>query len=393
MGSIFRVYKSIVMPKGATVNKGVVTWSAGGKTRKGKLTKSGKVSFQVDTWSVLYTDEKGKTHRIAAKTKDRSVAERILANYEAEIDRIRAGVVSRKELTLAQEGSVSIDDALEKFRTKMTADGSKPKSVRSVIQHVTSMLQGLSSVSQIKRELVEQWVADEVKRGRYANKTINHYLTAVKSFAQYLADIEVIPSNPLRLVKKLNPALNQKKKRRAMTADEVERLLAVADNRRKLIYRIALGTGLRSTELSLLVPNQIDFKKNFLTIEAEKTKNKKADILPIKADLVQSIKEWVKLHSIESHNRLFEFNQESIRRLFYADLKKAGIERLGADGRSIDVHSLRKTFGTMLANAGVPLTTTQRLMRHSTPLLTAKLYIDVEGSDMMQALEKLPGFS
>jgi TnpA family transposase len=35
----------------------------------------------------------------------------------------------------------------------------------------------------------------------------------------------------------------------------------------------------------------------------------------------------------------------------------------------------------------------QRLMRHSTPLLTAKLYIDVEGGDMMQALEQLSVFS
>jgi integrase len=46
----------------------------------------------------------------------------------------------------------------------------------------------------------------------------------------------------------------------------------------------------------------------------------------------------------------------------------------------------------MLAKAGVPLTTVQRLMRHSTPLLTAKLYIDVDPFDMMQALEQLPEF-
>ena len=56
------------------------------------------------------------------------------------------------------------------------------------------------------------------------------------------------------------------------------------------------------------------------------------------------------------------------------------------------MHSLRKTFGTMLARAGVPLITVQRLMRHSTPQLTAKLYIDVDPIDMMQALDKLPVF-
>ena len=86
------------------------------------------------------------------------------------------------------------------------------------------------------------------------------------------------------------------------------------------------------------------------------------------------------------------YNKDSIRRSFYADLKAAGIERKSPDGRSIDVHSLRRTFGTMLARAGVPLTTTQRLMRHSTPELTAKLYIDEEPIDMMQAVEKLPEF-
>jgi len=73
-------------------------------------------------------------------------------------------------------------------------------------------------------------------------------------------------------------------------------------------------------------------------------------------------------------------------------LKVADIERIGADGRSVDVHSFRKTFGTMLAMAGVPLPTTQRLMRHSSPLLTAKLYIDVDPLHMMEALEKLPEF-
>ena len=187
-----------------------------------------------------------------------------------------------------------------------------------------------------------------------------------------------------------------------MTADEVSRLLRVAatGNCRKpkkqkeqvLIYRLLIGTGLRSTELSLLTPNQINYEKNRLTIEAAKTKNKKADVLPMRPELVQAVKEWVQEHGIKPHERIFGFDSDSIRRSFYRDLRLAGIERVGKDGRSVDVHSLRKTFGTMLARAGVPLTTTQRLMRHSTPLLTAKLYIDVEGGDMMDALEKIPGF-
>jgi len=77
----------------------------------------------------------------------------------------------------------------------------------------------------------------------------------------------------------------------------------------------------------------------------------------------------------------------------YSDLKAVSIQCVGTDKRTIDVHSLRKIFGTLLAKAGVPLTTVQRLMRHSSPILTAQLYIDVELVDMMQALNQLPGFS
>ena len=105
-----------------------------------------------------------------------------------------------------------------------------------------------------------------------------------------------------------------------------------------MIYRLLLGTGLRSTELSLLTPSQIDFKRNRLTIEAVKTKNRKADVLPMREDLVQAVKEWVELHGIQPHERIFLFDNYLICRVLYMDLKAAGIERVGADGRSIDIH-------------------------------------------------------
>jgi len=211
-----------------------------------------------------------------------------------------------------------------------------------------------------------------------------------------------LPSHPLKFVRKLNQEIDQRKKRRAMTADEVERLFQVAESKHKnsrwktgeriLIYRLLLGTGLRSTELSLLTPNQIDFERCRLTIEAAKTKNKKADVLPMRPDLVQSLQAWIAEHGIQSHERIFHYQARTLCDAFYSDLKRAGIERKSLDGRCLDIHALRKTFGTMLAKAGVPLTTTQRLMRHYSPEITAKLYIDVDPLDMSNALVQLPTF-
>jgi len=230
MGSVFRAYKSIEIPEGAAIKNGIVTWSAAGKTRKGKLTKNGKVSFQVETWSVLYTDEKGKTHRIAAKTKNRGVAEKILANYEAEVDRIRAGVVTREELTRVQDKHLSIDEALERFRTKMVASGITGKHIDGAMQQILSLVHDIDAetIAKIRREDVERWIANEIQRKVRSVRTINSYIVSIKSFAQYLWNVNVLPDDPLKPIRKLNQELDRRKIRRAMTADEVERLLQAA---------------------------------------------------------------------------------------------------------------------------------------------------------------------
>jgi len=407
MGSLIKVWKTIPIPEGATVGRsGTVTWSVRGKKkRSGKLSSSpGKVNVQADTWTAQFTDENGKMQRVSTKTTVRSIAEKILAKYQNEVDRIRTGVATRDELSKIHLRNVTLEKASKLYRTKLVADGTTTQHVDSTLYRIERLCEetGIDSLTEIRRETVEQWVADEVEKKVIAPGTISGYIKSMKSFAQYLTDIELLPKNPLKSIKKLNPEIDQRKKRRAMTADEIAQLLAVATaekasgkwkaGERILIYRLLLGTGLRSTELSLLTPNQIDFERCRLTIEAAKTKNKKAGVLPMRQDLVQSVKEWIAKHGIQSHERIFSYDARILCLSFYKDLATAGIERKTSDGRSIDVHALRKTFGTMLAKAGVPLTTTQRLMRHSSPVITAKLYIDVDPLDMSNALEQLPAF-
>jgi len=395
MGTLIQIWKTIPLPPGAAIKKNVVTWKAKGKKRTGKLSGTNKVSVQVDTWTAQFTDETGKVRRVSTKTKNRTAAEKILARYEADVDRIKSGVMTRDELAKVHIRHIALDEALQRFQTKMTASGNTKSYIDGTMYQIQSLFQesGIDSVENLRRETVEHWIADELQKKTRSMRTINAYLISVKSFVQYLVDIELLPGNPLKSIKKLNQELDRRKIRRAMTADEVERLLqAAATQERVLIYRLLLGTGLRSTELSLLTPSQIDFERCRLRIEAKKTKNKRADVLPMRSDLVQSVKEWIDTHGTQPQERIFHHNTHTFCCSFYKDLQAAGIDRNDADGRSLDVHSLRKTFGTMLAAAGVPLTTVQRLMRHSTPLLTAKLYIDVEPGDMMQALDKLPVF-
>jgi len=273
------------MPKGAKIgHKGTVTWTSKGSKRTGKLSDRGKVSVQSNIWTAQFTDETGTVRRVSTKTANRVAAEKILAKYEAEIDRIRAGVATREELTSVHSRRVTLEAAMEKFRTKLIASGNTPVHIRKTLKMIDTLCQetGIDSVTKFRRETVERWIATEVETKTRSPSTINHYLTAIKSFLKYVVEIELLPKDPIKSIRKLNQEIGQRKKRRAMTDDEVERLLQVASSEQVLIYRLLLGTGLRSTELSLLTPGQIDFDRCRLTIEAAKTKNKRADVLPIR---------------------------------------------------------------------------------------------------------------
>jgi len=134
MGTLFRAWKTIPIPPGAMVKKHTVTWTVRGKKRTGKLSGSGKVSVQVDTWTLQFTDETGKVRRVSTKTTNRSAAEKMLTRYETDIDRIRAGVLTREELTKAPLRSATLEDASRQFQTKLVANGNVELYIRNTMQ-------------------------------------------------------------------------------------------------------------------------------------------------------------------------------------------------------------------------------------------------------------------
>jgi hypothetical protein len=66
------------------------------------------------------------------------------------------------------------------------------------------------------------------------------------------------------------------------------------------------------------------------------------------------------------------------------------IEKRDERGRTIDVHALRHTFGTMLSRGGVAPRTAQAAMRHSKIELTMNVYTDPKLLDVRGALDTLP---
>jgi hypothetical protein len=71
-------------------------------------------------------------------------------------------------------------------------------------------------------------------------------------------------------------------------------------------------------------------------------------------------------------------------------LGEFGIPKKDERGRTVDVHAMRHSFGTLLSKGGMAPRTAQAAMRHSTIDLTMNTYTDPKLLDVHGALDALP---
>jgi len=157
------------------------------------------------------------------------------------------------------------------------------------------------------------------------------------------------------------------------------------------VYLAAVHTGLRRSELEALQWGDVflDEPMPFLKVRASTTKNGKPATMRLHPELVEVLGG---LRPVGVGADVGVFGRVPRIERFRRDLKKAGIAYQDAQGRCGDFHSLRKTFGTNLANGGVASRVAMTLMRHSDRRLTDKIYTDENLLATATAFDVLPSF-
>ncbi|NQV29231.1 MAG: site-specific integrase, partial [Rhodopirellula sp.] len=187
--------------------------------------------------------------------------------------------------------------------------------------------------------------------------------------------------------------------------DSPERIddLVEKGRERALVLKTLLLTGLRKGELQSITVGQVhlDGISPYIELEAADEKNRGGSSIPLRSDLAEDIREWVNRmrgsstlridggDALPSDAPLF-YVPSGLRLILDRDLKAAGIPKRDDRGRTIDVHALRHTFGTMLSQNGVAPRTAQAAMRHSKIDLTMNVYTDPRLLDVSGAMESLP---
>ena len=396
------------------------------KDRDGKTRK-------VSRWHVEFRDHWGKVRRLAAFT-DRGQSETFgrrverlvaFASNREPLDaamtrwletlapRLRArlakiGLLDRKRLVSAKPLTDHVDD----FKQALLDKGNTARHANLVAGRARRVIEGcgFTSWGDIAGSKVMAYLSDlqadrtgesgKVKPGISA-QTFNFYLQAVRQFARWLVRDGRASESPVAHLQGLNVKTDRRHDRRALTVDELRRLLrAAADGperhgmsgpERAMLYRVAVETGLRAGELRSLTRASFDLDATPPTVFvlAAYSKHRREDVLPLRSDTAADLRAFLS-GALPAAQAFHVPTRRNVAPMFRADLKAAGIPYRDESDRVADFHALRHTFITNLANSGVHPKVAQALARHSTITLTMDRYSHTYIGEQSAAVAALP---
>ena len=305
-------------------------------------------------------------------------------------DRLRAwSLIGESELVMGQ----SLAEQLQRWHDGLVNRGRPPDYAEARRFRADALLTaaGARDFRTIEAERVQAALADLRRDGTLSDRTIAHRISAAKAFTRWMHRMGYAPRDPLAILPVTRG--QPKRQRRALTEVEQKALITTVNDlgtrlglpgpERALLYRTALGTGLRLGALTRLTVGDVD-TTGWLMANGTGAANKKSSAKPLAPDLLADLIKHCqgKLPSVP----LFALADvghaaECIRK----DCTAAGVSTTG-----VDFHSLRHTFGTTLARAGVHPRTLMALMDHGTIQITMALYAHSMPEDERAAVDKLP---
>ena len=322
--------------------------------------------------------------QISLKVRDERTANRLMSNFITEQDGIRHGLLVSPKLTAA--ANASLETLLRLHLQDLQAqkcDAAHVESRGLLIRRIARDT-GWQTLRDISPESFLEWRA---KHPKLAPRTLNNYLAEMRAFLNWLENTGKLSGNPLKRVQPVK-AHDKARPRRAVLDVEIWSLLAVAPPERRMIYLIALHTGLRRKEIELLEWQDVflDAPKPFIKLRAVTTKNRKGGEVTIHPELKEELRKFggVSPDPVSRVVKMFA-GLES----FKKDLAAAGIAFVER-GLRFDLHAMRKTFNTRMAIGNVPTRAAMHAMRHSDEKLTTIVYTDSFRLDVAGHVASLP---
>ncbi len=373
------------------------------------------------------TEELGrKLERLVALKSARQLPDAELSRWIEELPESMRRRLARFGILdpLRLSGSIPLADLLREFEASMLARGVVEKHAKWTAQAAQRVFAGcrfkfwtdvrplpvegyLREERQPKPEIPERKVGDKVEQPHVPAKpgmsarTSNSILGAARAFCRWMVANGRAVEDPLRVLRPLNAKLDKRLERRALTPNELRLLLTataagperwgISGLERSLLYRLAVETGLRASELQSLRVASFDLKSEppTVTLQAAYSKRRRQDVLALRPDTTRALAGLLRGRMPTASAFSIPANWRSAEMLA-EDLVAAKVAVGDKASGIADFHSLRHTFISNLTSGGVSPKIAQALARHSTIALTMDRYTHLRAEDELRALDVLP---
>lgn len=198
--------------------------------------------------------------------------------------------------------------------------------------------------------------------------TVNRRIACLKHMINKAHDWEYIDNEAAAKIRKVKLIQEDNTRLRFLSAEEVNRLIAVSPPQLKPIVTTAVNTGMRKGEILGLTWDKVDLKHGFIILGDDVVKTGRGRQIPINNPLM------IVLKALFVQRRLnvpFVFPSPSggayvaINAPFKTACKKAGI-------KDFHFHDLRHTFASQAVMGGADLASIQKLLGHSNISMTMR---------------------
>lgn len=361
----------------------------------------------------------GKRFSKSTKTRNREEAEKIMAQYlrpfvkgdevqtYENLKAFAAAAEKKAELEEEKKPQMKLSEAWAAYSSSLMRGDLAPATLeakRMTWKHWTDWLHEnhpeIEEVRHVSVEMVEEYLGS--LRVNHAASTYNNRLCVLREMTRVLAAKARVKKNPWEDMKQ---RADDSCRRRELTIEELQRL--TRESRRmgdewERLFCIGVYTGLRLGDCTQLEWKCVDLVRSIIQVVPHKTKkyaHGKPVTIPIHPTLAENLmqtKVSERLgYLIPTIAGYYQRDRPKVSYTIGRIFRAAGITTsVHVEGRKWKVpeatfHSLRHTFVSMAANAGVPLHIVQSIVGHESTAMTRHYFHENETA-LRQAVSAIP---
>jgi len=328
----------------------------------------------------------GKELRRSAKTTSLKEAMKAAAAWESELEQ---GIYTRR-MTWEQLAMRFADEYLPRLKANSQT------TMRSTLTAFGKFVQPQAAISSITGSTISQWTA-RLRADGLRESTIARHLRCLKCILNWAVSTELIARRPA-ITMPANVGKKRFLKGRALTEADFEVLCQTADRLNPTftpLLKLLWLSGLRISEAHRLSfdvgPNQVDLANQRFVFLAEGQKSGHDETIPLLPELAEFLASLGRTSGPVASPMVNgrPVTLDTVKRQISAIGEASGIVTGSDTGKHVTAHDLRRSFGTRWALRVHPLVL-KKLMRHETLDTTLRFYVDLDDSQIAQAIAESP---